>query len=228
MTYSWNFEPIWQFSHAWARGLFNTIWLAVLIVVFGTLLALVLVSSLKSRNRLLITLARVYIDLFRAIPALVLLGTLFFVLPIFVGLRLSPFQVAVIGLTLNLAPFVAEVIRSAVDSVPSIQYDSALVMGFRGWKRDYYIIAPQVLQRLLPPLVGEYVTTLKLTSLAATIGVEELWNVTSQITTQTSLPLETRIVGATLYVAVILPLLILSFWLERRFGVKGLGEATER
>jgi len=112
--------------------------------------------------------------------------------------------------------------------VPQIQYESALVFGFRGWRRDYYIIGPQVVERLLPPLVGQYITTLKLTSLAAAIGVEELWNVTSQITTLTSLPLETKLVAAGLYVFIVAPLLAGTYWLERRYGVKGLGEGRDR
>src|ERR1039458_5030410 len=228
MSYSWNFDPLWQFGQLWGRGLLSTVYLTLLSITLGTCLGLPLVAALKSRSRLFRTLARGYIDLFRAIPALVLLGTLYFCLPVLVQLRLSPFQVAVIGLSLNLAPFVAEAVRGAVDSVPTIQYESAFVLGFHGRRRDYYIIGPQVIERLLPPLVGLYVTTLKLTSLAAAIGVGELWNVTSQITTLTSLPMETKLVGAALYVAIILPILALSLGLERRFGVKGLGEWRER
>jgi ABC-type amino acid transport system permease subunit len=77
-------------------------------------------------------------------------------------------------------------------------------------------------------LVGEYVTTLKLTSLAATIGVAEIWHVTGDVVTATSLPLEARLVGAALYVALILPFLLAFMWLERRFKVKGLGQTVER
>ena len=228
MTYTWSFQPLWQFGWLWGRGLMITLYLTAIAVVFGTGLGLLLVAAAESRYWLLRALSRAYIDLFRAIPALVLLGTLYFCLPILFGVRLPPFQVAALGLTLNLAPFVAEVVRSAINSVPQIQYESALVFGFRGWRRDYYIIGPQVVERLLPPLVGQYITTLKLTSLAAAIGVEELWNVTSQITTLTSLPLETKLVAAGLYVFIVAPLLAGTYWLERRYGVKGLGEGRDR
>src|ERR1035438_10160484 len=108
MSYTWHFEPLWQFAQLWGRGLASTVYLTIIVIIFGTCLAMPLVAGLKSRTRALQVLARAYIDLFRAIPALVLLGTLYFSLPIVVHLRLSPFQVAAIGLTLNLAPFVAE------------------------------------------------------------------------------------------------------------------------
>jgi polar amino acid transport system permease protein len=228
MSYTWSFRPLAQFGHLWMSGLLCTLELTILAIVLGTCLAVPLVAATKSRVLALAVAARGWIDLFRAIPALVLLATLYFCLPILIGLRLSPFQVAVLGLTLNLAPFVAEVIRGAIDSVPRIQYESAFVLGFTGWRRTYYIIGPQVMQRMLPALVGQYVTTLKLTSLAAVIGVPELWNVTSQITTLTSLPLEAKLAGAALYVAIILPLLAVSLWIEGRLGVKGLGEWRER
>lgn len=228
MSYHWNFETLLQFWRLWCRGLWNTFSLAVIAIVLGTLLALLVVTALYSKFKVVRIIARVYVDLFRAIPALVLLGTLYFTLPILLGLRLGAFQTAVIGLTLNLAPFVVECIRSAIESIPQIQYDSATVMGFRGWRRSYYIVGPQVFRRLLPPVVGQYTTTMKLTSLAATIGVEDLWNSTSQITTLTSLPLEAKIAGAALYVVIILPLLWVAIWLEHRSGIKGLGAGSER
>lgn len=228
MTYQWHFESLIQFWHLWVSGLLSTIYLAVLSIVMGTAIGLLVAVGLNARSPFLRALVRGYVDLFRAIPVLVLLGTLYFCLPIVIRLRMGQFGIAVIAMTLNLAPFVAECIRSAMQSVPRIQYDSAFVFGFHGWKLGYYIIWPQVLRRLIPPLVGQYITTLKLTSLAATIGVQELWNITSQITTLTSLPLEAKLAGAGLYVAIIFPLLWLSYWLERRFGVLGLGELRER
>jgi polar amino acid transport system permease protein len=228
MAYDWSFAPLLSFSRLWMMGLVTTIWLSAAAIVLGSLAAIPIAAALKSRSVVIRFTARAYVDLFRAIPALVLLSTLYFALPILTGIRLSALQVAVIGLTMNLTPFVAEILRSSFESIPTIQYDSGFVMGFRGWKLLYYILMPQVVRRVIPPLVGEYVTTLKLSSLAATIGAAELWNATGQVTTLAALPLEAKLVGAGLYVAIILPLLALFSALERRFGVRGLGEGTER
>jgi polar amino acid transport system permease protein len=228
MSYTWTFRPLLTYAHLWADGLIDTVYLTVLAIIFGTLLGLTITLALYSPSALFRWLARIYVDIFRAIPALVLLGTLYFCLPILIGFRISPFTTAVVGLTVNLAPFVVECVRSSIESVPRIQYESASVFGLRGWKLQYYIIGPQVLQRVIPPLVGQYITTLKLTSLAAVIGVAELWNVTSQITTITALPLESKITAAALYVAIILPLLWLAHLLEKRFGLLGFGAGEER
>ena len=228
MSYDWHFTPLLQFGYLWVRGLWLTVGLSALSIAIGTLLSLPLVAALQAHSAGARLCARIYIDIFRAIPAVVLLGTLYFCFPLFTGFRLSSFWVAVIGLALNLAPFVAETIRGAIESIPTIQFESAFVMGFRGWNRTRYVVGPQVIQRLLPPLFNEYITTLKLTSLAAAIGVEELWNATSQITTLTSLPIEAKLSGAALYILIVLPLLLISAFLERRFWIKGLGEGRER
>jgi His/Glu/Gln/Arg/opine family amino acid ABC transporter permease subunit len=228
MDYQWNFGAPLAYGKLWFQGVATTGKLSALVVVLGSVLGTALVVGLKSPTRGVRLVCRFYVDVFRAIPALVLIGTLYFCLPIIVRARIDPFQAALVALTLNLAPFAAECIRSGIDSVSTIQYDSARVMGFTGWKAAYYIIGPQAVRRIIPPLMGEYITTLKLTSLAATIGVPEIWHVAGQIVTATSLPLEARIFAALLYVAIILPFLWGSLWVERKFKVKGFGMAMER
>lgn len=228
MHYQWNFEALLNYWELWIRGVTTTILLSLPVILAGTLLGGSLVAGLKSQFPIVRLLCRAYVDFFRALPALVLMGTLYFCLPIFTGIRITAFQTAFLALTLNLAPFAAECIRSGVDSISTIQYDSAYVLGFTGWNRTRYVIGPQAIRRIIPPLIGEYITTLKLTSLAATIGVAEIWNATGQVVTATSLPLEARIVGALLYVAIILPLLWLFAWLERKFKVKGFGTHMDR
>jgi polar amino acid transport system permease protein len=227
MGYDWHFDTLLTYWRVWGNGVLVTVALSVPVIVGGTLLGVPLVAALKSRIAALRWLARIYIDLFRAIPALVLLGTFYFCLPILIPIRISPFSTALLAMTLNLAPFAAECIRGGIESVSIVQYDSARAMGFQGWKLNYYIIGPQILRRITPPLVGEYVTTLKLTSLAATIGVPEIWHATGRVVTATSQPLEARLAGAALYVAIIVPFLWVSLWLERRFAVKGFGWVLE-
>jgi polar amino acid transport system permease protein len=228
VTYEWKFAELGRFLDLWLSGVGMTLALSALVVVTGTIMALSLVGGLRSRFVVLNVLARIYIDLFRAVPALVLIGTLYFCLPIVVGVRLSAFQTAYLALAMNLAPFAAECIRAAVNAIPTIHYDSARVLGLTARQRARYVTGPQIVRNALPSLMGQYITTLKLTSLAATIGVAELWNVTGQITTQTSLPLEAKLGGAALYVAVILPFIWVSLSIERRLNIIGLGPISER
>lgn len=224
LAYSWNFGSLANYIDLWSNGVLLTLSLSAGIIFLGTLLGCLLVVGLKSNIKPIIWISRLYIDLFRAIPALVLLGTMYFLLPSLLGgIVLDATTIALIVLSINLAPFAAECIRAGFESVPTIQYESARVLGFKGWHLLYFIIMPQVVRRVLPPLSGQWVTSLKLTSLAATIGVPEIWHVTGVVVTDTSLPLEARLIGAGLYVSIILPCLLGVLWLERRFNVKGFG-----
>lgn len=223
-AYQWDFGVLINFWGLWFNGVVLTVLLSVGVVLAGTLLGILLVVGLKSHSTPIRLATRTYVDVFRAIPALVLLGTIFFCLPLITGVVLSPFSTSLLALSLNLSPFASECMRAGIDSIPTVQYDSARMLGFRGWQLSYYIIGPQAVRRILPPLAGQWVTSMKLTSLAATIGVPELWNVTGQVVTNTSLPLESRIMGAALYVLIILPCLWGVIWLERLFEVKGLGQ----
>ena len=230
MGYEWHFAPLWHFLGMWAHGWWVTAQLSALTVLCGTLLGALCVIGQRSNLFPIVFLCRLYVDVFRSIPALVLIGTLFFLLPSLpsVGWRGDPFQTAFLALTLNLAPFAAEILRSGIESVGKIQFESARVLGFSEYNSIRYVIGPQVVRRIIPPLVGEIITTVKLTSLAATIGVPEVWNVTSQIITITSLPVEARLVGGGLYALPVLLLLWLSRYLERHFHVRGLGTGVER
>lgn len=228
MDYTWDFGFLRAFGGAWLHGVWITFYLSSISIAGGTVLGILLVIGSRASWPLFRWISRLYVDMFRALPALVLMGTLYFCLPIVGGITPSAFQTAVIALAMNLAPFAAECIRSGLESVPTVQYESGRLCGFRGWRLAYYIIGPQALRRILPPLIGQYVTTLKLSSLAATIGVVEIWNVTSQVVTATSRPVEARLVGAALYCLIILPTLWAVVWLERRYEVGGLGEFSER
>jgi len=212
MNYAWNFGDLLEYLPLWWRGLTTTLFLSASSIVLGSLLALALFVFKKSKYRLLRLLATSYIDTFRALPVFVLLSLLFFVAPIVIGLRLSAWQCCVIGFSMNLAPFAAECIRAGIESIPAVQYESAKVLGMTHQDIFRYIIAPQAVQRIIPPLLGEYITTIKLTSLAGVIGVEEIWNIGGQIVSRTSLTIEARIVAALLYIAIILPLI---WWLNK-------------
>ncbi|MFA5954082.1 MAG: amino acid ABC transporter permease [Patescibacteria group bacterium] len=228
LSYTWDFTTVFSFVNLWWGGVLVTLQLSALVIVGGTLLGVVAVFGLKSRNVVVRFVTRVFVDVFRAIPALVLMGTMYFCLPMITGVRIDSFQTAVLALTLNLCPFAAECIRAGVESVPASQYETASVLGLSRWQTNRYIVLPQAMRRILPSFMGQCVTSLKLTSLAATIGVTEIWHATSSVISATSLPLEARLVGAGLYTAIILPPLWISLWFESYFHVRGLGLNQER
>jgi His/Glu/Gln/Arg/opine family amino acid ABC transporter permease subunit len=222
VDYNWNFSGLSQYAPLWGQGLLNTLLLSMCSIALGTVLAAALYVARRSRHSWIRGVALAYTDVFRALPVFVLLSLIFFVMPILTGWRISAWQCAFFAFSFNLAPFVAEVIRGGIESVPAAQYESGKVLGLRDREIFRYIIAPQALQRIIPPLLGEWITTIKLTSIASVIGVQEIWNVGGQIVSRTSLTIEARIVTAGLYLLIIMPLIWLLTWLERRHGLRGV------
>ena len=145
-------------------------------MIGGTLLAIARIST----SAPLRWLARAYIDFFRGTPLLVQIFMIYFGLPaLFQGIGLSfnleQFPAAVLALSLNSAAYLAEIIRGGIQSIEIGQREASESLGLGPIQTMRYIIFPQALRRMLPPLGNEFITLLKDTSLVAVIGFEELF-----------------------------------------------------
>lgn len=138
---------------------------AIIGVLLGTLMTIDF-SPLRA-------LIRLYIEIWRGLPIVVTIFVIFFVLPTF-ELRFSAWVAAAIGLTLWGSAQIAEATRGAVQSIPREQHEAAAALGF-GWiGRHVFVIVPQALRRLLPPMVSLLVNVIQNSTLAALIGAIEL------------------------------------------------------
>jgi His/Glu/Gln/Arg/opine family amino acid ABC transporter permease subunit len=153
------------------EGLPNTLRIAAMAVVASTLIGVLMGTLLTLRVRPLRALIRLYLEVFRGLPILVTVFAVFFALPTISGeLEFSPLIATAIALTLWGSAQVAEATRGAVQSIPREQREAAAALGF-GWVGSHvYVILPQALRRLLPPLVSLLVNIIQNTTLAATIG----------------------------------------------------------
>jgi polar amino acid transport system permease protein len=144
---------------------FSVIGSAVVGVLFGTLMT---IDFWPSR-----ALLRLYVEVWRGLPIIVTIFVIYFVLPTF-ELRFSAWLAAAMGLTLWGSAQVAEATRGAVQSIPREQHEAASALGF-GWVgRHVFVIVPQALRRLLPPMVSLLVNVIQNSTLAALIGAIEL------------------------------------------------------
>src|SRR4051812_20916597 len=105
--YRWNFGTLFNYTGIWWRGIAYTLGLSAGVVLLGTILGVVLVVFLKAPSWPVRLLARLYVDVFRSMPALVLIGTIYFCVPILTGITLGPISTSLVALSLNLAPFAA-------------------------------------------------------------------------------------------------------------------------
>ena len=157
------------------EGLRNTLQISAIALVGSTIIGVTLGTLLTIRFLPLRGLIRLYIEVWRGLPILVTIFIIFFLLPaLSPTLRFSALTAAAIGLILWGSAQVAEATRGAVISIPREQHEAASALGF-GWVgRHVFVILPQALRRLLPPMVGLLVNIIQNTTIAQVIGAAEL------------------------------------------------------
>jgi polar amino acid transport system permease protein len=157
------------------EGLVNTLKIAAISLVGSFVIGVTLGTLLTIRFLPLRALIRLYVEVWRGLPILVTLFIVYFALPaLTLHLRFEALTAAAISLILWGSAQVAEATRGAVQSIPREQHEAASALGF-GWVgRHAFVIMPQALRRLLPPLVGLLVNIIQNTTIAQIIGVNEV------------------------------------------------------
>jgi polar amino acid transport system permease protein len=164
---------VWPVARYMARGLVTSLELALLAACCSLVAGVVLGIVLASGNRILRGLIRLYVELWRGLPVIVILFFAFFALPA-AGLRLSGFAAATVGLTLWSSAMMADNVRGAIQSIPMTQMDAARALGLHWWGAMRLVILPQATRPLLPPTINTLTSLIHSTSLAAQLGVLEL------------------------------------------------------
>ncbi len=199
-------------------GVWVTVHLAVLIVLsglaLGFVLAVVRAFQIRPVNWLIVLVA----DVFRALPPIVVMIVFYFALP-FVGISMSGFVVAWLSLTLVLASFAEEIFWTGILSVDRGQWEAARStgLGFLGTLRD--VVLPQAVRLTIPPLTNRTIVITKSTAIASVVAVQEILTQASaaQAFSANTTPL---MMAAVAYLVIFLPLVVLSRWVESRFGWK--------
>jgi len=156
-------------------GLKGTLRIAAASLVGSAVIGILLGTVLTINFRPTRALIRLYIEVWRGLPILVTIFIIFFALPSLSSrLEFDPFTAASIGLILWGSAQVAEATRGAVESIPREQHEAAAALGF-GWVGQHaFVILPQALRRLLPPLVSLLVNIIQNTTIAQVIGAAEI------------------------------------------------------
>ena len=158
----------------------GTIPLALISFVIGLALALLVAIMRLSRNRVLSSVARIYISIIRGTPLLVQLFVIFYGLPS-MGLTIDPWPSAIIAFSLNVGGYAAEVIRAAILSVHQGQWEAAYTIGMSRRRALRRVILPQAARVSVPPLSNTFISLVKDTSLASVILVTEMFRQAQKI-----------------------------------------------
>lgn len=190
-------------------------------IVFGTIFALIRLSPVKP----LAAFGVAYIEIIRGTPLLAQIFLFFYGLPYLVQqlfdqtLNFDPLIAGTTILAINSSAYVAEIVRSGIQSVARGQTEASLSLGFTPTDTLRYIVLPQAFRRVVPPLLNEATTLLKNSSLLSTIMIVELVRVGQMITSRTYKPFEMYLAVGLIYLAMTIPMSIFANRIERRWKV---------
>lgn len=154
-------------------GLGQTLLLSAVVVPLGLMGGMILAILSTVRNPWVRWPLIAWVDVFRALPPLVLLVFVYAGLP-FAGLEVSAFAAVAIGFFLNTGAYYGEILRAGIASVPAGQSEAARSMGLSRWQTMRLVVLPQAVRNVLPDLISNTLEVVKLTSIAAVVAMPEL------------------------------------------------------
>jgi His/Glu/Gln/Arg/opine family amino acid ABC transporter permease subunit len=176
---------LWEYRVFLLRGAAKTLLLALLAQSLALALAVPLALARLGGRGWTRRLAGGYVEFVRGTPALVQLFWVFYCIPLFTGFDWSPLTGAVVALGLNVAAYDAEAFRAGIQSVHHGQVQAARALGLSRWGAFAEVVLPQATRFVLPALLNNFIGLLLFTSIASTIGVDELTYAGGKINTAT-------------------------------------------
>lgn len=199
------------------NGLFVTLeiaaWGMVLTLLIGLITAILRFSdSIAGR-----ILARIYLETIRNTPLLVQISIFYFVLQPILGIN-NPLWTGILCLAFYEGAFASEIIRAGINSVPKGQFEASTSVGLGGVKTYIYVVLPQAVRLMLPPLTGILVNLVKHSAILSFVAVFELTTEARNLIGDTFMSFEVWFVVGPMYLVITITLSSFVSWLERRVG----------
>jgi His/Glu/Gln/Arg/opine family amino acid ABC transporter permease subunit len=213
MTYDFS---VWAYAFPYMlAGAVTTLEISVLAMVAGSVIGLVCGLLSQSGLTPIRWVIRGYVYFVRGTPALVQIFLIYFALPV-IGIDLSPFWGGVVALAVNAGGFMAEIVRAGLQSIEAGQTEAAQSIGMTNRQTLLYVLLPQSLRVITPPVTNELITLVKSSSLLSVISVFELTRATQVIIAERFTPFELYLLLAIFYLVMVSVLSYASEYVERR------------
>lgn len=174
MVGRFNWVGVTEFLPELMTGLYYTLIISVVGLLFGYVLGAVFGLGRISTNKLLYGIATVYVEVIRGTPILVQAIWIYFALPLIIQYTLDPVVAGIIVIAINSGAYIAEIVRGAVQSIEKGQMEAGRSLGLSHGQTMRYIIWPQAFKRMIPPMGNQFIISIKDTSLLSVILVPEL------------------------------------------------------
>tara|TARA_B100000945_G_scaffold316059_1_gene316270 strand:+ start:588 stop:1400 length:813 start_codon:yes stop_codon:yes gene_type:complete len=197
-------------------GLGYTLLVSLSAIVFSILLGLIVTLPALTDNPIARRINRIYVEIFRSIPMLVMLLWVYYGLPPALGIRLDVLSAGILGLALCDSAFEAEIFRAGIQSIEKGQHDAAESLGLNYWKKMRLVILPQAIRVILPAIGNQFVYMLKMSSLVSVIGLTELTRRADELVVSQYRPLEIYTFLVLEYFLLIICISSAVRWMEKK------------
>ena len=210
-------EILTNYNDVLIEGFINTLIASLIALVISLIIGTLLGIFQVSTNKLLAGIANFYVQLFLNIPLLIIVLFFYVVFPMFfVGV--NGFTAGIIGLTIYTSAFIAETVRAGILGVPNGQMEAGLSTGLTYGDTMRYIILPQAIKIVIPPLGNQFINLVKNSSVLAMVAGLALMYYGDLIASETFNTFDTYIIVALFYLIITLPLTYLMQYVERRLA----------
>jgi len=213
-----NLQVMQQYLPKIVEGLILTVQIALAVVVAGITCGLMLALIRAARIRPVNFFIVLFVDVLRALPALVIIIIFYFALPT-VGLKMSGLTATWLALSLVLAAFSEEIFWAGILAVPRGQWEAARSTGLNFVEALRYVVLPQAVRITIPPLTNRTIAVTKNTALGAVVAVGEILY-QAQSAYSFSFNPSPLTLGAIAYLILFIPVVIFGRWVETRFAWK--------
>lgn len=214
--FSWrNWETLFHDWRFFIDGFGRTLYISFFGLLFTLIIGIIVGVILCGKSKLLIGFFKGYMSFFQNTPLVIQMFIYYNVLPK-VGIRLDVTTIGIMGLALYTGAYAADIVASAIRSVPTGQLEAASSQGFSHIKSMYYVILPQAIKTGLPPMTNQAVNLIKNSSVMAAIAGGELMYRADSWSGNNLIYGPTFVMTGLLYVSICLPVSLLARYLEKR------------
>jgi polar amino acid transport system permease protein len=216
LQYGWNWAAVYHYRQKFVTGWLVTLAISAASLVTSLVIGLCAAVARRSLFLPLRYLGKLYVELIRGTPLLVQILVFFYVVAAAFGVG-NRYAVGILTLALFAGAYISEIIRAGIESIGESQLESARAIGLTRRQTYRFVIFPQVMRRILPPLAGQFASLIKDSSLLSIIAVNEFTLNAQEVNAFTYSTMESYLPLAVGYLALTLPISLLSRYLEDRY-----------
>ena len=213
-VYHW--LSVWEYRDLFIKGWMITVGLSLASLVLSSFIGLICALARRSKILIVRNLAIFYIEGIRGTPLLVQILFFYYVVANAANID-NRYIVGIVTLSMFSGAYIAEMIRSGIENISASQLESAKAIGLTQFQTYRFVIFPQAVRQLLPPLAGQFASLIKDSSLLSIIGINELTNSAQQVNSATYSTLESFFPLALGYLMLTLPISLWSKHLEQKY-----------